>query len=55
MAMPNFYRVFLWEPTKTTTKSYPYLGLSRQNIDEAQYWQQYFLLVGTDIALVVTG
>ena len=41
------------EPTKK--KSYPAVGLSRQNLYAAQSKQKYFLLVGTDIDFVVTN
>ena len=36
-------------------KYYPAVGLSTQKIDEAQYQQQDFLLVGTDIDFMVTN
>ena len=42
MAMPNF----------STKKYYTAVYLSRQKIYEAQYRQQYFLLVGIDIDFV---
>ena len=35
--------------------SSPDVGLSRQKIYAAKYQQKYFLLVGTDIAFVVTN
>ena len=37
--------IFEWDPTKTTTKYYPAVDLSRQNIYEAQYQQKDFQLV----------
>ena len=36
-------------------KYHPDVGLSRQKIDEAESQQQNFLLVGTDITLMVTN
>ena len=44
---------FEQEPTKTIKNAYPAVVLSRQKIDEVQYQQQDFLLVGTDITVVV--
>ena len=47
----NFER----DPMKTTTEYYPSVGLSGQKIHAAQSQQKYCLLVGTDIAFVVTN
>ena len=40
---------------ENTRKSYPYVGLSGQKVYDVQSQQQDFLLVGTDIAFVVTN
>ena len=47
--------IFEWEPTKVTTKDYPYLGLSGQKTYAAQSQKKYFLLVDTDIGFIVTN
>ena len=53
MAMPTFYSVFSNKSLLKQQKCHPDVGLSRQNLFEAQSQQQYFLLVGTHIYFVV--
>ena len=40
MAMPTCYSTFLIRAYESKEKSYPYVDISRQKIDEEQYQQQ---------------